>query len=267
MHLTVLAQNWNARAWYPWTLRGIYPYADTLIVNEACWVKGDWEGPTSPDGTAEIVRKFMAEEDPEGKVLYNQCGFVPNQAQARNQMLHLVPPQTDYLMFVESDEFYFPEDWEKIRATLERGKAGGYSVKGKFFYFDFHHYKVEDAVRIWKWFPGQHFYFIGHMHNPWGTMEEIPGVEMMHYSYVTSNWTRLKGCMDCDLPREQYESWWNRIYQQYDGENLEALYQSNGGGIHVLQGGPLTRYDGNHPPVLEDHPLRHWQWGEPEPVY
>jgi len=262
-----LMQMWNSSLWTPWNLRGIYPFFDSIVVGESCWVTGDWEGNTSPDGTADLVRKFMEEEDPESKVLFYPSGMHGNQPTARNACLHLVPEDTDWIFMIDSDEFYMPKDLAFLRKAIDHPKFKEYStitVPAKCFYYDFYHYKVEGFCRGWKWFPGQKFWAIASMMDIGGKSFDVAnlGFQMLHYSYVADvpERLRLKACIGEDLPRERYEKWYNNIYSKFDGTNLEELYSNNNGGIHVNGGGELEDYLGEHPPVLHDHPLRNVRW-------
>jgi hypothetical protein len=272
--ITTYTNVWNSALWLPWVLRGIYDFADCMVVGEVCWVKGDWEADTSSDGTPDIIRQFMQDEDTEGKVRFHQGGNVvqeypniPDSAMlsplAKSKALHLVPPETTHLVMVDSDEFYFPEDLFKLRRILENDNTTGlFTIPARCFYFDFTYCKMESFFRVWKWFPGQHFAVSASMINSTGITRELQPEEilMYHYSYVSPKWTRLKGCSGVDVTAEHYKRWRENIFDSFNGENLEELYAKNSGGIHVFGGGKLERYFGTHPPVLDRHPLRHKTW-------
>lgn len=266
MKITALINVWNSGLWLPYTIRGIYDFADSIVITESCWVPGDWSGITSPDGTADIIRKFQETEDPQGKVSLHQAGIVKNQPEGRNSGLHLVPEDTDWVYMVDCDEFYMPEDLRFLRKAMERPGFSKYStiiVPAKCFYFDFTYYKVEPFVRGYRWFPGQRFWAIASMVDLGGTQFDVGklGFQMYHYSYVSTEWTRMKACMGEDLPEERYRKWWDEVYSKFDG-NLDKVYEKNKGGVHVNGGGEVDRYYGPHPPVLDSHPLRNWEWGK-----
>lgn len=274
--ITTYTNVWNSSTWLPWVLRGAYDFADCMVVGEACWAPVDWAGDTSSDGTADIVKKFMQEEDPEGKVRFHQAGCIATPEQianptghhmelcaiGRNAAIHLVPPETTHLFLLDCDEFYLPEDLFKLRRIIDTDDAGCMTVQARCFYFDFTYYKVEAFTRVWRWFPGQRFVIVSSMFNINNKTTEIPASTLMmyHYSYVSPEWTRLKGCAGIDLPKEQYLRWRKNIFDTFDGTNLEELYAKNSDGIHVFGGGKLDRYFGIHPPVLDKHPLRHKTW-------
>jgi hypothetical protein len=262
MHITVLLNVWNSALWLPWTLRGCYDFADTIVVTESCWVDGYWVGETSPDGTADIVRNFMRGEDHARKVRFHQAGRVPSQQEGRNSGLPLVPAHTDWAFLIDSDEFFMPGDLALVRAVLPEITADHVIFPARSFYFDLTWYKPESFHRGWRWYSGQHFEHLGALVSRNGESVSMAGIglEMFHYSYVSPEWTRLKGCIGDDVAPSEYERWRREVFAQFNGENLQELYARNGGGVHVYGGGALQRYEGPHPPVLDDHPLRHWRW-------
>jgi glycosyltransferase involved in cell wall biosynthesis len=266
MKITALMNVWNSSPWLPYSLRGIYDFADTIVVVESCWVPGEWPD-TSPDGTADIVRDFQKNEDPKGKVLFHQQGLARNCAEGRNSGMYLFPSDTDYIYIVDSDEFYMPEDLRLLRRAMEHPNFTKFSViitPAKCFYFDFTYCKVETFVRGYKWSPEQRFWVTSNMTSQPGmtlNLEKLK-IEMFHYSYVSTEMVEMKSYIGEDLPAEKYRAWWENIYSKFDGTNLEELYAKNEDGIHPFGGGKLDRYFGEHPPVLDNHPLRHRRWGE-----
>jgi glycosyltransferase involved in cell wall biosynthesis len=264
MKITALMSVWNSSQWILYNLRNIYPYFDYILVSESCWVPGEWEGNTSPDGTAAIVKRFQEEEDVDHKVIFHSAGRVKNQPEGRNSALHLIPKDTSWIYMIDSDEFYFEEDLDAIVRLINRPLFSNYStitVPALCFYFDFTYFKEEEFCRGFRWFPGQHFYAIASMIDSGGKNFNLNklDIKMMHYSYVSKEWTKLKACIGEDVTEERYKSWWNTVYSQFDGD-LEKLYSRNGGGVHVFGGGPLKRYYGKHPLCLGNHPLRNWRW-------
>ena len=269
MKITALMSVWNSSLWLPYSLRGIYPYFDTIVISECCWVPGEWSGATSPDGTAEIIKNFMSKEDPEHKVRFHQAGMVRNQPEGRNSGLYLVPEDTSYIYMVDSDEFYMPDDLCLLRKAIERPEFKNYATiatSAKCFYYDFTYVRRERFMRGWKWFPSQHFWAVANMVDAGGKTfyPEKLGIEIFHYSYVcdSPNRLKIKACIGEDVTREKYNNWYTNTFSKFDGTNLEKLCENNGGGIHVSEGGTLDRYYGPHPPVLEDHPLRYREWGK-----
>lgn len=270
---------WNARTWFPYCLRGVYDFFDEIIITESCWInEPSWltykEGDiySSPDGTASLVRKFIKEEDVEHKVKFHQAGLVRSQPEGRNSGLYLIPNDTDWVMMCNEDEFYMPEDLRLLRKAIEHPGFNKYSnivVSVRSFYFDFTYYKLESIQLGYRWFPGQRFFAVACMYPGGGETfyTEKLGFFMYHASYVRKDIARIKACIGEDVSADKYRKWWEEVFSKFDGNNLEELYSKNSGGIHVFGGGPLERYYGPLPPVLDNHPLRNWKWGDPMPEF
>jgi len=164
------------------------------------------------------------------------------------------------------DEFYEPRQMLLYRKLMEESPpdVSCYNIPAKCFYFDFTYFKREHFTRLYRYYPGIRCTQIASfsVRGVTLTVESSSDTEYFHYSYVGPEWTRVKACMGEDLPAEQYSRWWKEIFSRFDGtqSSLEELYQKNSGGIHVMGGGKLDRYYGEHPAVLDDHPLRHWKW-------
>lgn len=268
MFLTTITNCWKTPTWMPWVLRGALPYADCMIVSEGSWILDKGDDPiteqTSP--LKPIIQKFIDEEDRTGKVRYQFTGYHSCTEDARNEALKLVPPETTHLMVLDGDEFYLAGDWMYMRERLAKTMdlVEHYSIMARCFYFDFRFYKEEPFAKIWRYYPGIRFFHNASLTSRgFGISQTMPGVKMFHYSYVSPEWTKTKGCINNDCTIEQYWQWWENVYSRFDGSNLQELYEKNGGGIHVFGGGPLSVYEGDHPAELNDHPLRHWRWEGP----
>ena len=269
MFLTAYLCYWNQADNIECCLKGIYENVDAIIINEVCWVPGDWVGDTSPDGSAKIVKKFIEEYDKEEKIIFYQAGYTYkggpiDQAGGRNAAIHLVPPQTTRILLLDCDEFYTEQSLINMRKILEEEDVFHYIIPAKCYYFDFSWYKNESFQRIWKWFPGQHFYLSASMLNPEQTarhFREEEGVNFFHLSYVGIK-NAIKGCTGTDVSMEKFNRWRNEIFLKFNGDNLEELYKMNADGIHIFGGGRLDKYKGDFPKCLDEHPLRHKTWKE-----
>jgi hypothetical protein len=109
------------------TLRALYPYAHEIIV-----VEGAAPGAVNiatPDGhsrdaTLEVLRRFVADEDPDGKVTVvtaeddgHPDGFWPGEKDEQSQA-YARRATGDWLWQVDIDEFYLPEDMERVLDRL-----------------------------------------------------------------------------------------------------------------------------------------------------
>jgi glycosyltransferase involved in cell wall biosynthesis len=119
----------NGEPFTRYCLRALYPFAHEIIV-----VEGGHEDTRavstadghSTDGTLEVVRRFMAEEDPEHKVqLVTTDGFWVKQDERGGNRTHQSRAYAeratgDYLWQVDIDEFYRPEDMRLVLEMLAR---------------------------------------------------------------------------------------------------------------------------------------------------
>lgn len=266
MKICALTPVWNCKMWLPYSIRGIYDFVDSIVISEACWVPDpSWLGNESPDGSADIIRKFIKEEDTENKVRFHQAGLCKSQPEARNSGLHLVPEDTDWVIMFDCDEFYFKKDLILLRKVIENPmfkQYGSFSVPAKCFYFTFKYFTREPFTRGYRWFPGQHFWAIASMLNPSNMCFDMGklGIEFYHGSYVGKEYTKIKACIDNDLPKSRYDTWYENIFSKFNGTNLEELYKNNKDGIHVNGGSKLERYDGPYPESLLECPMINYKW-------
>lgn len=122
LKITALMTVINEEDWVWWALKSVYD-----AVNHICIVEGvardNWKemgyftsSGLSTDNTSSIIRRFMDEEDPEGKIVYKLAGFMPTKNSLRNETLKLCPEDTDYCLIVDSDQIYQKDELDKVRA-------------------------------------------------------------------------------------------------------------------------------------------------------
>ena len=267
---------WNGAGWLPYNLRWMYPVFDDIYIVEANWTSDDprWGSDTSPDGTADIIRGYP---DPEHKIHLLQMGriHVPRTPIAGySTALHTLFRQiekADWVWEVCSDEFYPQSLIDTVVREIPEFDRRGYTTIGipsRNFYYDFTHHTEEHACRIRKWAKG---------FTHWGPCYTYPkelnlsdgyqyeqakmGLELFHYSYVPLQGAEIKACMVDDVQDpNRYRDWYRNTLSKYDGTNLEEVYATNQGGVHVFGGLPLLRYYGEHPSILSTHPLRTARW-------
>jgi len=120
----------NGEPFTRYNLRSIYPWAHQIIVVEgACKAAAgvaDAKG-HSTDGTLDVLRRFQAEEDPEGKLTIvtaedegHSDGFWLGEKHEMSQA-YAKRATGNYLWQVDMDEFYREEDMPIIIALLEAG--------------------------------------------------------------------------------------------------------------------------------------------------
>jgi hypothetical protein len=120
----------NGEPFTRYNLRSIYPWAHQIIVVEgacrAAAAVADAEG-HSTDGTLEELRRFLAEEDPEGKLTIvtaedegHADGFWPGEKEEMSQA-YARRATGNYLWQVDVDEFYREDDMPRIVGLLAQG--------------------------------------------------------------------------------------------------------------------------------------------------
>jgi hypothetical protein len=264
----------------PYTLRALYPHAAQIVV-----VEGAAPGARgiarpdghSRDGTLEELRRFAAEEDPEGKLTIvtaedegHPDGFWPGE-KVEQSRAYATRATGDYLWQVDVDEFYLPADLARVHELLAADPGitavtfptvtiwGGLGVATDGWYLqrggrDFH--------RLFKWGDGYTYA----AHRPptvldgegrdlrtlrWldGRATGRLGIMMRHYSLLFpkqvrekveyyANWGLYRDLVDPDRLR----AWMEESYQ-----TLRKPYR-----VHNVYRMPswLERYPGEHPPEV-----------------
>jgi len=110
----------NGEPFNRYTLRALYPFAHEIIVVEGA-APGAANVATpdghSLDGTLEVLQQFKAEEDSENKVkIITQNGFWSEKDEM--SQAYAACATGNYLWQVDIDEFYQPDDIERIIAML-----------------------------------------------------------------------------------------------------------------------------------------------------
>lgn len=109
------------------TLRSLYPYAHEIIVVEGAAPGGRTIATPdghSRDGTLDALRRFKADEDPDGKVTIvtaeddgHPDGFWPGEKDEQSRA-YASRATGDWLWQVDIDEFYLAADMERVLAML-----------------------------------------------------------------------------------------------------------------------------------------------------
>jgi FkbM family methyltransferase len=113
----------NGEPFTPYTLRSLYPFAHQIVVVEgASPAARNIATPDghSRDGTLETLRRFKAEEDPDGKVTIvtaedegHPDGWWPGEKDEQSRA-YATRATGDYLWQVDIDEFYRAEDVSRV---------------------------------------------------------------------------------------------------------------------------------------------------------
>ena len=259
----------NGEPFIRYALRALYSYAHEIIVVEGATPGA--KNVATPDGhsrdsTLDTIQQFKAEEDGEDKViLVTKDGYWSE----KDEMSQAYADRAtgDYLWQVDVDEFYMPEDIEKVFEMLKNDPSittvsfktitfwGGlnYAVDGWYL-----RRGAEVYHRLFKWGAG--YRYVTHrpptVHDKrgndtrnghWmdGEVMAQRGIRMLHYSlllpkqviekcdyYAHAEWAKRQGALD--WAKHAYLSL-NRPYHMHNIEDFPSW---------------LYRYEGEHPPQI-----------------
>ncbi|HOU11913.1 MAG TPA: glycosyltransferase family A protein [Anaerolineae bacterium] len=267
----------NGEPFVRYNLRALYPFAHQIIV-----VEGATPGATAiatPDGhstdaTLQTLYNFKAHEDPEDKLIIvtaedegHPNGFWPGEKHEMSQA-YAKRATGNYLWQVDVDEFYKPEDMQKVLKMLfDDPGITAMSFKqiqfwGSFFaYVDGWYLRRggEQFHRLFRWGPGYTYT----THRPptvltatgqdtralhWLDAETMRrhGIRLYHYSLVFPKQV-VEKCTYYSAAawaqREKAQQWAQDVFFQ-----LKDPYR-----VHNVYDYPgwLERYRGTHPPQIE----------------
>ena len=264
----------NGQPFIRYNLRALYPYAHQIIVVEGAApgaaTIATADGHSIDDSLEELYR-FQDEEDPENKIeIVTRDGFWSE----KDEMSQAYAKRAtgDYLWQVDIDEFYQPQDMEKILSMLRNNPQitavyfKQVSFWGGFDYFTDGWYlrQAQDegpgiVQRVFKWGPGYCYAShrpvtildkdgrdIGKINPLNGQDLADQGIYMYHYSLLFPKQVAEKSAYydRADwAKRTQSERWAKEVY----GE-LNRPYR-----IHNVYQYPswLEHYSGEHPPQIE----------------
>lgn len=158
----MLALNDNPYIW--WALKSSYEAVDHISIVEGA-ITHDIYGnryhhvPATKDGlsldnTADEIRRFIKNDDPNHKVHYEQVGFVHSWEDLRNKAHSMHPPDTDIVLLQDGDCLLKPRDILKAKIVLETYpqvfEVANYCHS---FIWDFKHVMKTGTPRkdYWRW--------------------------------------------------------------------------------------------------------------------
>lgn len=115
----------NGEPFLLYNMRALYNFAHQIIVVEGATIGAAANAGSdghSTDSTLETLRRFKVEEDAENKLtVITREGFWSEKDEMSREYAHAATG--DYLWQVDCDEFYLPEDIERVLALLEDNPA------------------------------------------------------------------------------------------------------------------------------------------------
>jgi glycosyltransferase involved in cell wall biosynthesis len=113
---------------YIWqSLESIYSAATHIVIVEGAtkFAVKDHISPfgLSIDGTPQLIQAFMDTVDTKNKIRWIRAGWVETKTELRNRALEHVPSDTEFLLKIDGDELYLPEELKKAVAHMSNTGA------------------------------------------------------------------------------------------------------------------------------------------------
>ena len=259
-----------------------YPLVDYLIFSEGAtqnWVTAlGWQTPNSTDNTLAIIKKAIKNDKQNKIFLHTQNTPYLDKLEQSNYAMKLVPPDTDFVMEGDDDEFLMEEDFYKIKELIQQRQATYVE------YQMLHFFKLFDIVgrggaswaynqpipRIFQYYKGCKFT----SHRPPTILNEnrvnvreirpiladelsALGIFCRHYSYINEKRVREKLSyydkvfpMAHNIENYYHKDWFVNVWQKWTKENakeIEAKYS-----VHPTGAGAYTEiFEGKHSKVIE----------------
>jgi len=253
-------------------LESIYPHAHSICISEGAtenWMNvHGWENPRSKDATIELIKKFKQELDVDNKL---QCVIKPNPYKNKldqcNTYIDIIPPDTDYLWVIDSDELYLDDDVNNMKNILLENNYDYVEV------FMDHFFKNINTIaiggdgwgwntpigRIWKYSSGAQW----QSHRPMTLITKDGqninkmnilhanqhNIRCKHYSYMTDKQVKEKMMYYTKTFNIDYiNGWYKHVWLKW---NINPSYVESKYSTHPSCGGGKTKsYNGIHPNVI-----------------
>lgn len=249
---------YNAKPFIKYCLDSIYDFADRIVIVEGTYGIQRAFGKRSTDRTLDIINNYP---DPNNKItLLFKNG---KEHEHRNEVLKHCEPG-DWFFTVHTDEIYKKEDLKKLKTILMQDKSTDlFWVICYTFYYNFSLYLEEIYQRLYRVRQGCYFIHKDTMVTKEGVnfmklkckTLDINDIILYHYGYITGIAEKLR------YYGKGGKQWYKEIFTRYRPENAEEIYERNRilngkKGIHMLGGGILQTFKGQHPEVMADCPLK-----------
>jgi len=233
--ISALMLVWNGIDYIDASIQDAVDNVDEIVIIEGRYQPG--EGRRSTDGTLDVLRKWK--DHSKVKVVINDDELIATQEECRNMFFEISRAQPkDYLLVLDFDEFYCPEDWKEMRMISEDGQGKSYEFNQRVFVNDYKHYTDMTMPRFIEIQAGCGFKGHGNnMHDKNGNRFPYiihPTIKMFHYSYVTNH------------------NYFNqKVNQRTVLEGREFPWELRDGKI-VRDGREILVYEGKHPKIIEE---------------
>lgn len=254
----------------------VYDFADQIVIAEGAtetWMSTfKWLTPESKDKTNKILTELKrADKEDKISIIHGQWKDKTHQS---NGYMGLIDDDTDYIWQLDSDEFYFLKDLEKVKNYLIKEKPTYVTVK-QFHFFKNYFTRAVGQSRGWGWeIPQpriQKFYpdCLYTEHRPpmiVSPITNIPndriktqnltqetGVVCFHYNYVTNKQVREKmAYYAAEFPEApRLQTWVKDVWERWDTDK-EFVERNYGTHPTAWEGSYTEPYKGNHPEQMRN---------------
>lgn len=273
----------NGEPFTRYNLRALYPFAHQIIVVEGASPKAAHIASPdghSIDGTLDLLRRFIAEEDPERKITLvtaeddgHPNGFWPGEKDQQSQA-YARRATGDWLWQIDIDEFYLPADMQRVCQFLATHPATTCLTFNAYHFWGGFDYMVEGGLflnhnfqgepwgayrRLFRWQPG--FQYLTHRPPTLGdaTGNDITALQkrnlsrnpvdapmmMYHYTNVFPKQVIPKGAYYAGLGQQGVRQNFERFDTQLDAQSGVRIYS------HYGTYNWLRRFTRPHPPSIE----------------
>jgi hypothetical protein len=255
----------NEMEFAPLVLASLYTKVDQIICVEGA-VKnnsGASEDGHSTDGTLEFLKEFKQNNDPDDKLNLISINRPWESLEEQKQCFLDLTQPGDILLINDADEYYLPEDIDRIKKFFDRNPYASELVPTFLhFYRDFSHIAVPGPEwscqhqRIIKHpgygakynshpvltdSEGHCTYFSGH-YQPRRFVPSSP-IYIWHYGYARSN---------MDDRMKQKQEYYTKELAKHDNAN-QKFDEKISAWFHKTE--PVLCYNGEHPPVMKQHKM------------
>lgn len=248
------------------TMGSIYDKVDKIIVIEGA-VKNrpnKTEEGLSTDGTTELINEFKKKNDPDNKITVIRIKKPWENLEAIKQTFLDISVPGDWLLINDADEFYMPEDIDRLRLAIDRNPhATEFVPLFLHFYRDFFHVAVPGPEwqplhqRFFKYQKGMKYaahptvydafnrdtYFSPEY---WSRRFFMNNFFIYHYGYARSNMNEIM---------QSKKDYYDKELRAH-GNAHEKFDKKVKDWVDCVE--PVAYYSGEHPQALRGHPL----WGK-----
>lgn len=255
---------WNNYEFFRRSFAQMKEFCDDVVLVEGCHSQRFEQHST--DGTAEYVQALADHSDVKVIPFELKGRYDIVQRRIRQEAPKRSPlyEPGNWLIHWDDDRFFFPKHLGRLRKAMETTKADALSIPERHFIYNFRFNFWQRNGLVWCYRIVEDVAMKGvstHLHRsgkPFKT-EVLKNIKCFHYSYVKdpirmkARWAMSveKGCA---ASKGRFRNWMDVRFKG-DEDILKEKNQKLLRGVRGVD--KFNIYIGNHPTILDDHPLRY----------